>query len=171
MMEENGPGVRIAAIANLPHPLDFGVQGGAALSGAVVTGSLDHLRFFPAAGSRLWQSRTSSQGAEWQYVNVRRLAIFIEQSLDIGLQWVVFENNGPPLWARVRQTIDSFLTTVWMSGQLQGSSRQEAFFVRCDAGTMTQNDIDSGRLVAIVGFAPVYPAEFVLLQISAFTKH
>jgi uncharacterized protein len=96
--------------------------------------------------------------------------IFLEQSMAKGLQWAVFEPNGPRLWAVIRSSIENFLRSVWKQGALQGSTQQEAFFVRCDLTTMTQNDLDNGRLVCIVGVAPVAPAEFVIVQIGIRTE-
>jgi phage tail sheath protein FI len=104
--------------------------------------------------------------ANYTYVPVKRLLMFIEESLDIGLQDIVFEPNAPPLWASVERLISNFLTTVWAAGGLQGDKAEDSFFVRCDLTTMTQTDIDAGRLIAQVGVAPVYPAEFVIIQIS-----
>ena len=97
--------------------------------------------------------------------------IFIEASLNQGLQWVVFEPNAEPLWARVRRTITNFLTTVWRSGALEGTSVDQAFFVKCDRTTMTQDDIDNGRLIVVVGVAPVKPAEFVIVRIGLWTAN
>ncbi len=121
-------------------------------------------------GNLVWGARTSSQDSQWQHVNVRRLMLFIEHSLAQQLQWAVFENNAPSLWARVVSSVEGFLTSQWQSGSLHGKKRQEAFFVKCDSTTMTQNDIDNGRLVILVGFAPVHPAEFVVLQITGQTR-
>jgi phage tail sheath protein FI len=105
----------------------------------------------------------------FRYVPVRRLLMFIEQSIDLGLQGVVFEPNAPPLWAQVERVISNFLTDVWRSGALEGTKPAEAFFVRCDRTTMTQTDIDNGRLIVLIGVAPVKPAEFVIIQISLYT--
>jgi phage tail sheath protein FI len=127
------------------------------------------LRFFPVLGNQILGISRTSQATQWQYVNIRRLVAYIEQSLNQGLQWAVFENNGPALWAAVRSTVENFLTNVWQAGSVAGNKQQDAFFVRCDQTTMTQNGIDSGNLIAIVGFAPLYPAEFVVVQISAWT--
>ena len=127
------------------------------------------LRFFPGHGNRVWGARTTSQEPDWKYVNIRRLAVFIEQSLSRGLQWAVFEPNGPALWAAVRMTIEDFLLKLRKSGGLMGPNPDEAFFVRCDNTTMTQADIDVGRFVVIVGSAPVRPAEFVILRITGQT--
>ena len=103
---------------------------------------------------------------EWQYVSIRRLAAFLEHSIDHGLQWVVFEPNNERLWASVREQVDDFLTTLWRNGRLVGTKAEDAFFVRCDPSTMTQEDIDNGRLVVLVGIAPVRPAEFVIFRIG-----
>jgi uncharacterized protein len=97
--------------------------------------------------------------------------IFIEKSIDVGLQWVVFEPNAEPLWARVRRTISNFLRTLWRGGALEGTKPEEAYFVRCDRTTMTQADIDNGRLIVVIGVAPVKPAEFVIIRIGLFTAH
>jgi hypothetical protein len=120
-------------------------------------------------GIRIWGGRVITSDTDWKYVNVRRLLIFIEKSVDIGLQWVVFEPNSDALWARVRRTIGNFLTTVWRNGALEGTKPEEAFFVKCDRTTMTQTDIDNGRLIVVVGVAPVKPAEFVIVRIGLFT--
>jgi len=125
----------------------------------------------PLQGFRVWGARTTTdQDSDYRYVPVRRFMIFLEQSLYQGLQWAVFEPNGPALWAVVRSSIENFLRNVWRQGALQGSTQQEAFFVRCDLTTMTQNDLDNGRLICIVGIAPVAPAEFVILQIGVWTQ-
>lgn len=120
-------------------------------------------------GIRIWGGRTMSSDGQWKYVSVRRLFIFVEASLDKGTQWVVFEPNDQPTWTRVVASITSFLTRVWKSGALMGSTEQDAFFVRCDRTTMTQDDIDNGRLVCLIGIAPVKPAEFVILRITQKT--
>ena len=120
-------------------------------------------------GLRVWGARCITSDAQWKYVNVRRLFIFVEASLDRGTQWVVFEPNDYPLWDRVKQSISNFLTTVWRDGALMGTKVEEAFFVRVGRSTMTQDDIDNGRLIIMVGIAPVKPAEFVIIRISQFT--
>ncbi len=102
-------------------------------------------------------------------MNVRRLFLYIEQSIDEGTQWAVFEPNDEDLWARVRQSAENFLTTVWRDGGLQGSTADEAFYVKCGEETMTQDDIDNGRLIVEIGVAPVKPAEFVVFRISQDT--
>ena len=128
------------------------------------------IRAFPGRGILIWGARTSSSDPAWKYVNVRRLFIFIEKSIEAGTQWAVFEPNDEKLWARVKQTISQFLTGVWRSGALMGSTQDEAFFVKCDRTTMTQSDIDNGRLVVVVGIAPVKPAEFVIFRIAQVAK-
>lgn len=120
-------------------------------------------------GIRLWGARTMSSDGEWRYVNVRRLFLFVEESIDEGTQWVVFEPNDEPLWAKVRRSIANFLIRVWRSGALMGTTQDEAFFVKCDRTTMTQDDIDNGRLICYIGIAPVKPAEFVIFRISQKT--
>jgi phage tail sheath protein FI len=131
--------------------------------------NINVLRYFPGRGNRIWGARCVTSDAAWKYVNVRRLFIFVEESIDEGTQWVVFEPNDEPLWARVRQTINNFLTSVWRSGALQGAKADEAFFVKCDHSTMTQDDIDNGRLICQIGIAPVKPAEFVIFRIQQKT--
>jgi phage tail sheath protein FI len=120
-------------------------------------------------GIRVWGARTMSSDGQWKYINVRRLFIFVEQSIDRGTQWVVFEPNDDNTWARVRRSIENFLTTVWRNGALMGTKQEEAFFVKCDRTTMTQDDIDNGRLICYIGIAPVKPAEFVIFRISQKT--
>ncbi len=122
-------------------------------------------------GLRVYGGRVATSDPEWRYVNVRRLLLFIEQSLDTGLQWAVFEPNDTPLWDTVKQSVTNFLTTVWRSGALEGTKQEEAFFVRIGFDlTMTQDDIDNGRLIVEVGVAPVKPAEFVIVRISQKTR-
>jgi phage tail sheath protein FI len=118
---------------------------------------------------RVWGARVVTSDPDFKYVNVRRLLIFLEKSIDRGLQWVVFEPNAEPLWARVKRTIANFLTTVWRDGALEGTKPEEAFFVICDRTTMTQADIDNGRLIVVIGVAPVKPAEFVIIRIGLKT--
>jgi hypothetical protein len=124
------------------------------------------LRAFPGRGIRVWGARTSSTNTLWKYINVRRLFLYIEESIEEGTYWVVFEPNDEKLWGRVRATITEFLTRVWRDGALMGTKPEEAFFVKCDRTTMTQDDIDNGRLICIIGIAPVKPAEFVIFRIA-----
>jgi uncharacterized protein len=131
---------------------------------------IDLIRSFPATGIRVWGARTTtSEDSDYKYIPVRRLMIFLEQSIYQGIQWAVFEPNGPALWAAVTSSIQNFLLSLWQSGALQGSTQQGAYFVRCDPATMTQNDIDNGRLIVVVGVAAIRPAEFVLIQITIQT--
>src|SRR5207253_642698 len=122
-------------------------------------------------GIRVYGARVITSDPDWKYVNVRRLLIFLEASIDSGLQWVVFEPNAEPLWARVTSAIESFLTVVWRNGALEGTTPEEAFSVKCGRRTMTQADIDNGRLICLVGVAKVKPAEFVIVRIGLFTAH
>jgi phage tail sheath protein FI len=130
---------------------------------------INTIRSFTGRGIRLWGARTMSSDAEWKYVSVRRYFIYLEQSIVEGLQWVVFEPNDEPLWSAVRQTITNFLSKNWLRGALLGSKPEEAFFVICDRTTMTQDDIDNGRLIAVIAVAPVKPAEFVIIRIGLWT--
>ncbi len=127
------------------------------------------LRNFPGRGNLVWGARTTTRDPDWKYINVRRLFIFVEESIDEATQWVVFEPNDEPLWARVRRSVGDFLTRLWMDGMLQGKSKEEAYFVRCDRTTMTQADIDNGKLIMLIGIAPVKPAEFVIFRIGQWT--
>lgn len=127
------------------------------------------LRFFEGRGNVVWGARTISSDPEWKYVNVRRLAIYLEHSIHRSTQWAAFEPNDERLWVTVRSMVEAFLTSTWQSGALMGAKPEEAFFVRCDRTTMTQEDLDDGRLVCLVGFAPVRPAEFVIVRIGQRT--
>lgn len=126
-------------------------------------------RFFDGRGYRLWGARTVSSDPEWKYVNLRRYFAYLERSIERGTQWAVFENNSDPLWANIRSTVEDFLFNEWKSGRLLGEKPEEAYFVRCDRSTMTQNDLDNGRLICLVGVAPVRPAEFVIFRIGQWT--
>lgn len=127
------------------------------------------LRFFPGRGNRLWGARTTSSDPEWKYVGPRRYFIYLEHSIDRSTQWAVFENNGPQLWANVREAVSSFCYNEWVSGALLGANPDEAFFVRCDRTTMTQNDLDNGRLICLIGVSVLKPAEFVVFRIGQKT--
>jgi uncharacterized protein len=117
-------------------------------------------------GLRVYGARCITTDQAWKYINVRRLFIFIEASLDQGTQWAVFEPNDARLWKRLIQSVSNFLTTIWREGGLMGSKPEEAFFVKCGFETMSQDDIENGRLIMLVGVAPVYPAEFVIIRIG-----
>jgi hypothetical protein len=129
------------------------------------------LRFFAGRGFLVWGARTISDDPEWKYVNLRRYFAYLEHSIERGTQWVVFENNSQQLWDNVRHTIEDFLLNEWKMGALMGSKPEEAYFVRCDLSTMTQNDLDNGRLVCLVGVAAVRPAEFVIFRLGQWTAH
>ena len=127
------------------------------------------LRYLSGRGYRIWGARLASSDPEWKYVSDRRYFNYLEASIDRGTQWAVFEPNGERLWANIRQTITDFLYSEWKGGALLGASPEEAFFVRCDRTTMTQNDHDKGRLVCLVGVAIIRPAEFVIFRIGQKT--
>jgi phage tail sheath protein FI len=128
------------------------------------------LRVFPVTGRVVWGARTmrgaDSLASEWKYVPVRRIALFIEESLYRGTQWVVFEPNDEPLWAQIRLNLGAFMQNLFRQGAFQGSSPREAYFVKCDRETTTQNDINLGIVNIIVGFAPLKPAEFVVIKLQ-----
>jgi hypothetical protein len=128
------------------------------------------LRTFPVYGNVCWGGRTlngaDQMANEWKYIPVRRTALFIEESLYQGLKWVVFEPNDAPLWGIIRLNVDSFMNTLFRQGAFQGSSPREAYLVKCDSDTTTQADIDNGIVHVLVGFAPLKPAEFVVIQLQ-----
>ncbi len=158
------------AVVRGARNLEFNVT--KAMQGILNPQGINCIRDFRSDGRgiRLWGARTMSSNAEWKYVNVRRLFIFIEESIEEGTQWVVFEPNHEPTWAKVSRSITNFLVTIWKNGALEGVTQDEAFFVRCDRTTMTQDDIDNGRLICYIGVAPVRPAEFVIFRISQKTR-
>jgi uncharacterized protein len=127
------------------------------------------LRFFPGPGFLVWGARTISDDPEWKHLSMRRYFNYLEKSIDEGTQWVVFEINGPALWDAVRHTVEGFLLGEWKSGALLGSKPEQGFYVKCDASTMTQDDLANGRLICIIGVAAARPAEFVIFRISQWT--
>jgi hypothetical protein len=131
---------------------------------------LNCLRSFPVAGNLVWGARTLAGAdllaSEWKYLPVRRLALFLEESLFRGTQWVVFEPNDEPLWAQIRLNVGAFMQNLFRQGAFQGGTPREAYFVKCDRETTTQNDIDQGIVNILVGFAPLKPAEFVVIKIQ-----
>ena len=133
---------------------------------------INGIRALPGRGTVVWGARTrgGAGDAEWKYVNMRRLALFIEESIRRGLEWAVFEPNNQRLWARVRSQADDFLLSVFVQGALPANRPEDAFFVRCGPDTMTQNDIDNGRLIVLIGIAPIRPAEFVVLRIGLWDE-
>ncbi|MEX1020449.1 MAG: phage tail sheath subtilisin-like domain-containing protein [Litorilinea sp.] len=130
---------------------------------------IDCLRYFEGRGFRVWGARTISSDPEWKYLNIRRFFIYLEASIDRSTQWAVFEPNGEALWTNIRRTVEDFLYNEWKEERLAGVRPEEAFFVRCDRTTMTQNDLDNGRLICLIGVAPLYPAEFVIFRIGQWT--
>jgi uncharacterized protein len=133
--------------------------------GVMTLRGVNAIRRFSGRGIRVWSARTLSSDGLWKYVPVRRLLIFLENSLYQGTRWVVFDPNDDRLWARVSDTIRLFLRTQWRNGALLGRTEGEAFFINCDRTTMTQDDILNGRLICEIGVAPVRPAEFVIFRI------
>lgn len=127
------------------------------------------IRALTGRGVRIWGARTISSDPDWRYVNVRRLMTFLEASLDAGLQWAVFEPNGPELWTSVAATVSDFLHNLWRDGALKGAEAEAAFFVRCDHTTMTQADLDAGRLACLIGVAVLRPAEFMVFRVDQET--
>jgi phage tail sheath protein FI len=124
------------------------------------------IRAFPGRGIRVWGGRTLSSDGAWRYINVRRLFVMVEASMDAGLQWVVFEPNDSTLWARVRRDVTSFLRVVWRTGALFGDTPEQAFYVKCDEELNPPEIRDLGQLIIEVGLAPVKPAEFVIFRIT-----
>ena len=128
------------------------------------------LRALPVVGRVVWGARTlrgaDRLASEWKYIPVRRLTLFVEESLYRGTQWVVFEPNDEPLWAQIRLNVGAFMQNLFRQGAFQGRTPQQAYLVKCDEETTTQNDIDRGIVNILVGFAPLKPAEFVLLKIQ-----
>jgi uncharacterized protein len=124
------------------------------------------IRSFPGRGIRVWGARTLSSDGSWRYINVRRLFSQVGQSLDAGMQWVVFEPNDSNLWAKVRRDITAFLRVIWRSGALFGATPESAFYVKCDEELNPHEIRDLGQLIIEVGMAPVKPAEFVILRLS-----
>ena len=131
---------------------------------------INALRYFPERGNRVWGARTLSSESDWKYINVRRLFIYVEASIDDGTQWVVFEPNDEPAMGRIRQTISDFLTTTWLQRSAAGGDRGGGVLRQMRPTTMTQDDIDNGRLICVIGIAPVKPAEFVIFRIQQFTQ-
>lgn len=127
------------------------------------------IRSFPGRGIRVWGARTLSSDPAWRYLNVRRLFNYVEESILLGTQWVVFEPNDMDLWQRVKRTIGAFLVRTWRDGALFGATPAEAFFVKCDGENNTAETIDAGQLIVDIGIAPVKPAEFVIFRLAQFS--
>jgi phage tail sheath protein FI len=125
-------------------------------------------REFPIYGMISWGGRTlvgsDQQGSEWKYIPIRRFALYLEESLFRGTKWVVFEPNDEPLWAKIRSNIKAFMMTLFRQGAFQGSTPAEAFYIKCDSESTTQTDRNNGIVNIEIGFAPLKPAEFVVLK-------
>lgn len=166
-----------------PAGIDAVVRGAQALTykltdkenGVLNVEGINCIRTFPVYGTVVWGARTR-RGAdqladtEWKYIPVRRLALFLEESLYRGTQWVVFEPNDEPLWSQIRLNIGAFMNNLFKQGAFQGKTPKEAYFVKCDSETTTQYDIDRGIVNIVIGFAPLKPAEFVILKFQQMTR-
>ena len=156
--------------ARLVGPLDLALGMTDLENGLLNPHGINCLRNLPAAGRVVWGSRTlqgdDRLASEWKYIPVRRMALFIEESLYRGTQWAVFEPNDEPLWAQLRLNVGAFMQTLFRQGAFQGQSPKDAYFVKCDKETTTQNDINLGIVNVVVGFAPLKPAEFVIISIQ-----
>ncbi|MEU8973349.1 phage tail sheath family protein [Streptomyces monashensis] len=127
------------------------------------------VRAFPGRGIRIWGARTLSSDPAWRYLNVRRLFNYLEESILLGTQWVVFEPNDDRLWSSIRRNVTAFLTEEWRRGALFGRTAEEAFYVKCDRDNNPQTSIDQGRVVCEIGVSPVKPAEFVVFRLAQFS--
>ena len=161
--------------ATLPGVVDAAVDLSDDDMSELTAAAVNCIRRLPATGIVVWGARTLAAGlqvdSEWKYVNVRRLALFIEASLYRGTSWAVFEPNDEPVWARLRRQCALFLDGLFRAGAFQGRAPDQAYFVRCGRDTMTQDDVEQGRLKLLVGFAPSKPAEFVILEIGRNLAH
>ncbi|MET9762129.1 phage tail sheath subtilisin-like domain-containing protein [Streptomyces sp. NPDC006372] len=128
------------------------------------------IRAFPGRGIRVWGARTLSSDPAWRYLNIRRYFNYLEESILIGTQWVVFEPNDHNLWARIRRNISAFLVNEWRSGALFGQRPEEAYYVKCDEETNPPESVDVGRVICEIGIAPVKPAEFVIFRLAQFSS-
>ena len=160
-------GALVRALAGVP---ELAVTLTDAENGQLNPLGLNCLRSFPVFGRVVWGARTlrgADQAAdEYKYVPVRRLALFIEESLYRGTQWVVFEPNDEPLWSQIRLNVGAFMHSLFRQGAFQGSTPRDAYLVKCDRETTTQDDINRGIVNILVGFAPLKPAEFVIIKIQ-----
>ena len=153
----------VRGVLRLSAPISKGIQD------VLNPEGINCLRNLQGRGNLVWGARTISSDPEWKYINVRRLFIFLEHSIVRGTQWAVFEPNNEQLWARIRLMIENFLLETWRNGGLMGAKPEEGFFVRCDRTTMSQEDLDNGRLVCLIGVAPLKPAEFMIFRIGQWT--
>jgi phage tail sheath protein FI len=158
------------SFATLTHVPDFSYHLTDADNGILDRLGINCLRKMHAGGCMIWGARTllgdDLSTSEWKYVPVRRLALFLEESIDRGLKWVVFEPNGEPLWQQIRLNVNAFMHGLFRQGAFQGSKPNDAYFVKCDRDTTTHHDIDQGIVNILVGFAPLRPAEFIVLSIT-----
>jgi phage tail sheath protein FI len=159
-------------------PANEVVRGAVDLENQITRGEQDLLnpigvnciRAFPGRGIRVWGARTLSSDPAWRYINIRRYFNYLEESILIGTQWVVFEPNDQALWARIRRNVSAFLVNEWRNGALFGSRPEEAFYVKCDAETNPSESVDLGRVICEIGIAPVRPAEFVIFRLAQFSS-
>ncbi|MCA1222333.1 phage tail sheath family protein [Streptomyces sp. 8L] len=159
-------------------PANEVVRGAVDLENQITRGEQDLLnpvgvnciRAFPGRGIRIWGARTLSSDPAWRYINIRRYFNYLEESILIGTQWVVFEPNDQALWARIRRNVSAFLVNEWRNGALFGSRPEDAFYVKCDAETNPEESVDLGRVVCEIGIAPVKPAEFVIFRLAQFSS-
>jgi phage tail sheath protein FI len=128
------------------------------------------IRAFPGRGIRIWGARTLSSDPAWRYLNIRRYFNYLEESILLGTQWVVFEPNDHALWARIRRNVSAFLVNEWRSGALFGARAEDAFYVKCDEETNPPESVDVGRVICEIGIAPVKPAEFVVFRLAQFSS-
>jgi phage tail sheath protein FI len=141
-------------------------------AGVLNQNAINAIRVFPGQGVVVFGARTTLGAVydtayqQWRYVPVRRMALFIEQTLYANLGWVIFEPNDTPLWNAIKNSIERFMLSLFRQGAFQGSTPSEAFLVKCDSSTTTQDDINNGVVNILVGFAPLKPAEFVVIQIT-----
>jgi phage tail sheath protein FI len=156
-----------ANLVNVPQ-LDYNLTDGE--NGVLNPLAINCLRNFPVFGNICWGARTlegaDQLASDWKYVPVRRFTLFLEESLYRGTKWAVFEPNDEPLWAQIRLNLGAFMQSLFRQGAFQGKSAREAYFVKCDSETTTQTDINNGIVNIVVGFAPLKPAEFVIIQIQ-----
>ncbi len=167
-----GPGLDMAGATRtraLNDAIALVQEVNAAQSERLVQANINPLRVFQSRGLTAWGARTLSRDGEWRYIHVRRMVNYTERSIGEGLQWTVFEANSEALWAAVGSAIDNFLLREWQLGRIMGDTISRAYFVKCDRSTMSQADIDAGRLVVQIGVALLRPAEFLILRIQAMT--
>jgi phage tail sheath protein FI len=165
-----------------PAGIDASLTGAAGLqtrltdlqNGELNIRAINCLREFAVYGNVVWGARTlrgnNEVGSEWKYIPVRRMALFLEETFFRASKWVVYEPNDEPLWAQIRLNFGAFMHTCFQQGAFQGTSPREAYFVKCDRETTTQTDINNGIVNIVVGFAPLKPAEFVVIKIQQIAQ-